>query len=98
MDDQIICPKCGKPMEKGHLFSNTIHTVVYWMPGDKRPYWHGVRMFLYDVKNMGGELITGDRPDNKCMLNGFSSDAYYCRDCRCGYFEAREPSDKSVVW
>ena len=89
MSRTITCPKCGKPMEKGHLFSSTIQTGIYWMPGNERPYYHGVKMFLSDIKDKGGDRITGEYPDEKWKLSGYSADAYYCRECRCGFFEAK---------
>ena len=74
----MVCPYCGKEMEKGHLQSP--HEIA-WLKGEKRHLFG--RAGLHDGSVVLSELS---------YLKGSAVTAYLCRDCKKVLVDYSDPA------
>ena len=83
------CPKCGKEMEEGYIYSGVRTTpILYYPKGLKPTFWQ----YGFSKKRFfkeGRLSIECDRKETmyQIRLHGHRAIAYVCKDCRIGFFE-----------
>ena len=94
--DNMNCPKCGKEMEDGYLYSPHRLGPVFYQPKRLKLPWPG--WFIKPKRFRESGCINIESGYQDLPLNysfrGHRAVAYICKECRTGIFEYDE--DKTV--
>jgi len=69
--DQVLCPKCGKPMSSGFIHAPS---GIQWRePGQKPGLWNPIWRAMSNTRSMAGKLFGRNYRENV---------AWHCADCQ----------------
>ena len=84
----MICPMCGKYMEKGYLYSPAVNQSIFYLPNGVRLEKINILTTTEELRAKRGFFLDASPLDGDTNMHRVT--AFVCRACHCGIIQYEE--------